>query len=159
MRKWPRFFVGYLFVRGLIVGACSFGLLCMSCRHSTPSANDVHHAAGVTADKVKHVGVYHEVRQGQTLWSIARTYGIGIQTLARVNQISDTAVLSPGQKLYVPGVTQPREIVSRCPCGKDTVKSVSEAKSLPGLLRPSQQLSTSKVAPITVTNKEALLER
>ena len=63
-----------------------------------------------------HLGVYHDVKQGQTLWSIARAYGVDVQTLARVNQISDTTALYAGQKLYVPGATQQREIVSRCPC-------------------------------------------
>jgi lipoprotein NlpD len=154
MGKWLRFFV-----RCLIGGACSFVLLCMSCRHNASSANDAYHTASVTADKMRHSGVYHEVKQGQTLWSIARAYGVDVQTLARVNQVSDTAALPTGQKLYVPGATRQREIVSRCPCGTETVKPVSDAKSFSGILRPSQRSSAAKVAPITVTIKEAFLER
>ena len=89
----------------------------MSCRHNASSANDAYHTVGVTADKMRHSAVYHEVKQGQTLWSIARAYGVNVQTLARVNQVSDTAALPVGQKLYIPGATRQREIVSRCPCG------------------------------------------
>ena len=154
MGKWPRFFV-----RCLIGGTCSFVLLGMSCRHNTSSANDAYHTVGVTADKMRHSGVYHEVKQGQTLWSIARAYGVDVQTLARANQVSDTAALPARQKLYVPGATRQREIVSRCPCGTETVKPVSDAKSFSGILRPSQRSSAAKVAPITVTTKEAFLER
>src|SRR5262245_7734078 len=98
MGKWPR-----LFVRCLMGGACFFVLLCMSCRHSASSTNDVHHTVDVTADKTRPSGIYHEVKQGQTLWSIARAYGVDVQTLARVNQVSDIAALPMGQKLYVPG--------------------------------------------------------
>ena len=134
-------------------------MLCLSCRHSAPSANDVHHAVGGTADKMRHSGVYHEVKQGQTLWSIARTYGIDVQTLARVNQVSDTAALAMGQRLYVPGATQQREIASRCPCGTETVKPMTDAKPFSSLLRPSPRSSASKPAPITITNKEAFLQR
>jgi len=108
---------------------------------------------------MRHSGIYHEVKQGQTLWSIARAYGVDVHTLARVNQVSDTAALPTGQKLYVPGATRQREIVSRCPCGTETVKPVSDAKSFSGILRPSQRSSAAKVAPITVTIKEAFLER
>ena len=154
MGKWPRSFVW-----PLTVGACALALLCMSCRHSAPSANDAHHAIGVTVDKKGHLGVYHEVKQGQTLWSIARTYGIDVQTLARVNQVSDTAALPAGQRLYVPGATQQRESVSRCPCGTETVKPTTDAKSFPGFLRSAQRSSASKPASVTITNKEAFLQR
>jgi murein DD-endopeptidase MepM/ murein hydrolase activator NlpD len=138
-------------------GACFFVLLCMSCRHSASSANDVHHAVDVTADKMRHSGVYHEVKQGQTLWSIARAYRVDVQTLARVNQVSDMAALPTGQKLYVPGATRQREIVSRCPCGTETVKPMPDAKSFSGILRPSQRSPVAKVAPNPATTKEAFL--
>jgi len=153
MGKCPR-----LFVRCLIGGICSFALLCLSCRHSS-SARDIHPAIGSTTAKIGHYGVYHEVRQGQTLWSIARAYGIDVQTLAQVNQVSDTTALSAGQKLYVPGATQPREIVSRCPCGKEAVKPAPSAKSFSEILRPSERSFIAKVLPTTVTTKEAFLER
>jgi len=131
----------------------------MSCSHSASPANDVRHAIGVTADKMSYSGVYHEVKQGQTLWGIAHAYGIDVQTLARENQVSDTTVLSTGQKLYVPRATPQREIVSRCPCGTETVNPASDAKTLAGILRPSQRSSTAKVVPITGATKEVFLER
>ena len=59
-----------------------------------------------------------------------RAYGVDVRTLARVNQIADTTALYVGQKLYVPGATQQREIVSRCPCGTETVKPSSSVKTL-----------------------------
>ena len=98
----------------------------------------------VPANKIEHPGVYHEVKQGQTLWSIARTYGVDVHTLARVNQVSDMAVLQVGQKLYVPGAIQQREIVSRCPCWTETVKPSSSVKILSEILRPAEGASQLK---------------
>lgn len=50
-------------------------------------------------------GTYHRVEQGQTLWSIARAYGIDPKTLARVNHLSEVGTLYVGQRLYIPGAT------------------------------------------------------
>ena len=154
MGEWPQ-----CFVRCLIGGACFVVLLSMGCRHSSLTARDVGTAKGVFANKLEHPGVYHEVKQGQTLWSIARAYGVDVRTLARVNQIADTTVLYAGQKLYVPGATQQREIVGRCPCGTETVKPSSGVKSLSEILHPAEGSSAAKAAHTVVTAKETALER
>jgi LysM repeat protein len=44
--------------------------------------------------------VYHEVKYGQTLWSIAITYGTTIKQIQQLNNLLDT-ILQPGQKLLV----------------------------------------------------------
>src|SRR5262245_14965405 len=101
MGEWLR-----LFVRYLIGGICFVVLFSMGCRHSSLSARGTEATKDVSANKVEHPGIYHEVKQGQTLWSIARAYGVDVRTLAQVNQIADTTALYMGQKLYVPGATQ-----------------------------------------------------
>jgi lipoprotein NlpD len=113
-----------------------------------------------TADKAGHAGIYHEVKHGQTLWSIARAYKADIQTLARVNHLSDTTVLEVGQKLYVPGATQQREIVSRCPCGTETSKPSNNTKPLTEIFRPAERPSGPKTSSTLASlPKEAPLER
>jgi len=147
--------------RCLIGGLCSLVLFCTSCRHAPPHASGVRTPVAAAMHTAEHSGAYHEVKQGQTLWSIARAYGVDVQTLTRVNKLSDTTVLYPGQKLYVPGATQQRDIVSRCrPCGMETPKPSSSPKRLTELLRPPAQSSAAKVAPIPVSlPKEAMLAR
>jgi lipoprotein NlpD len=113
----------------------------------------------VPANKAAYPGVYHEVKQGQTLWSIARVYGVDVRTLAQVNHISDTTALHVGQKLYVPGATQQREIVGRCPCGAETVKPSSSVKTLSQILRPTARSAAAKAAHTVVTAKETALQR
>jgi membrane-bound lytic murein transglycosylase D len=43
----------------------------------------------------------HRVRKGETLWSIARKYGVSYRTLMEENDLRKT-ILRPGQKLYIP---------------------------------------------------------
>ena len=154
MVEWLR-----LFVRCLIVGVCSVALLSMGCRHSSLTTSGMGTAKGVSTNKREHSGVYHEVKQGQTLWSIARAYGVDVQTLVRVNQVTNTTALYAGQKLYVPGATQQREIVSRCPCGTVAVKPSPSVKALSEILRPAEGSSAAKGAHTVVPAKETALER
>jgi len=44
---------------------------------------------------------YHEVRKGETLYGIARKYGISVEKLRRLNQITAKTAIRPGQKLLV----------------------------------------------------------
>lgn len=53
-------------------------------------------------------GVWHEVAAGQTLWRIARVYGVDMDELARANGIADPTALAVGQRLLVPGATATR---------------------------------------------------
>jgi len=55
-------------------------------------------------------GVYHTVREGQTLYRISRVYGVDERYLARINRIDDPALLPTGARLYIPGAAQVREV-------------------------------------------------
>jgi len=43
----------------------------------------------------------HQVRAGETLYSIARRYGLSVQDLRRLNALESGAYIHPGQKLVV----------------------------------------------------------
>jgi membrane-bound lytic murein transglycosylase D len=45
----------------------------------------------------------HRVKEGESLWSISRRYGMSVGALARMNHISTKALLRPGQRLQVAG--------------------------------------------------------
>jgi murein DD-endopeptidase MepM/ murein hydrolase activator NlpD len=45
---------------------------------------------------------YHKVARGQTVWRIARLYGMDVEELAGLNHIQDCAKLEAGQLLLIP---------------------------------------------------------
>lgn len=50
------------------------------------------------------VGVRHTVQAGETLWRIAKAYGVTVEDLAVANHLADSTKLAVGQDLFVPGV-------------------------------------------------------
>lgn len=48
-------------------------------------------------------GIYHEIRRGETLWRISKSYGIDIERLIMVNRLPDASRLEEGQLLFIPG--------------------------------------------------------
>ena len=55
-------------------------------------------------------GIYHTVKPGQTLYRIAATYEVDEGRLARINNIKDPTQLKVNQKVFIPGVTQLRNV-------------------------------------------------
>ncbi len=66
-------------------------------------------------------GAVHEVRRGETLWSIARDQGTTVDALRRANGLGRDTVLQPGQRLVVPGAL-PVHVVRR----GDTLWSIAQ---------------------------------
>jgi len=50
-------------------------------------------------------GIHHVVQPRQTLWRIARAYGLTVGELSGANGILDPTQLSVGQRLFIPGGT------------------------------------------------------
>lgn len=60
----------------------------------------------ITASSFDHViqtqeAVYHRVRSGENLSTIARRYGVRVSTLTRLNNISTNSILRVGQRLRI----------------------------------------------------------
>ena len=106
--------------RGLFAGALVLCLVAVGCagggntRHpvkSVPTTSASRPAS--TADgevSTAADGADHVVLRGQTLWRIARVYGVEIDELARANGISDTSSLETGQVLFVPGAARALDV-------------------------------------------------
>ena len=50
-------------------------------------------------------GIFHVVRKGQTLWRIARAYGVTVEELIAANKIEDARRIEIGQALFIPRAT------------------------------------------------------
>ena len=55
-------------------------------------------------------GVFHVVQSGQTLWRIARGYGVSVDAIVTANNIKDPASIEVGRALFVPGARATVEI-------------------------------------------------
>jgi LysM repeat protein len=64
---------------------------------------------GETGDQF--TGVYHTVEEGQTLWRIANTYDVDLETLQWVNDVEDVTDLRVGRILFIPGATNVMKVV------------------------------------------------
>ena len=51
-------------------------------------------------------GVYHVVQPGQNLYRISLTYGVKLETVARVNGIRDVGSIDVGQRIFIPGAAR-----------------------------------------------------
>jgi len=52
-------------------------------------------------DKLKKDIIYHSVKEGETLSSIAEKYNISLETILLANEISKTTKIRPNQKLII----------------------------------------------------------
>lgn len=102
-----------LCVRLLIVGFSLILMLggCFS-RHRIPPEKEQEPAYLETSSPsgTQTDGVYHTIGRGETLWRIAKTYGVDLQTLAELNNIDDPARIQAGQSVFIPGATVTRPI-------------------------------------------------
>ncbi len=73
-----------------------------------------------TSYHIKTRGVYHRVKGGETLWSIAKAYDIEVQELAEANNITDSNLIGRDSVLFIPDADQVID---------DVMSSVSEAQS------------------------------
>ncbi len=48
-------------------------------------------------------GVFHRIAPGQTVWRIARAYGVEVEALLSANALSDPTTVASGSMLFVPG--------------------------------------------------------
>jgi murein DD-endopeptidase MepM/ murein hydrolase activator NlpD len=94
-------------VATVALGLAAFGCAGHRAPVSPPSRPP---AADVAQDDDAEGGVLHVVEPGQTLWRIARAYGVPLEELARANGIADPSRVEAGRVLLVPGATHTLEV-------------------------------------------------
>ena len=69
------------------------------------------YGGGTTVQAPALQGSYHIVRRGETLWRIARSYGVNMDALAAANRVTNTNQIGTGQKLFIPLPTESRKFL------------------------------------------------
>jgi len=70
--------------------------------------------------------VVHVVTPGQTLYRIARAYGVDVDELMALNGIEDARRVAVGQQILIPGATEAREVPSATDAGVPEVEADRE---------------------------------
>jgi cell wall-associated NlpC family hydrolase len=91
---------------------------------AVPASRPAKVAAASPASRV--VARTHRVRAGDTLWGIARRYGTTPKRLAAMNRISETAILSLGRRLKVPGTVA---VTRRAPAASTSISRSPQASA------------------------------
>ena len=55
-------------------------------------------------------GVYHVVKPGETLWRIAKTYGVSLERIVDANRLKAHAEIEEGQKIFIPGAQSVKQV-------------------------------------------------
>lgn len=66
----------------------------------------------------KPKGVYHKVAKQESLWRIAKTYGVSLDEIVKANNIPNAAIIEENQLVFVPGAVEMLKVVLDKPDGK-----------------------------------------
>ena len=106
---------------------------------------------GCTVFPTKTKGVYHRVRSGETLWSIARAYDIKIQELAEANNITDPTLIGLDSVLFIPDANQVvDDVISSVRETGPSVKPLQSEQSeeKPQVLKPGKEKLPMNKVPV-----------
>ncbi|MBW2148844.1 MAG: LysM peptidoglycan-binding domain-containing M23 family metallopeptidase [Deltaproteobacteria bacterium] len=73
-------------------------------------------------------GVYHRVKPGETLWRICKTYGVDMQEVAEINDISDLSKIPAGRRIFIPGAKRVLKVDPKRVFGSKGRKKISLQK-------------------------------
>jgi murein DD-endopeptidase MepM/ murein hydrolase activator NlpD len=99
-------------------------------------------------------GVVHVVRRGETIYRIARAYGIDAADLLETNGIDDPRALAVGTELFVPGATRVVEIEASGNAGASQ-SPTANATSTPNANATATPSATASATPTRSTNPSA----
>jgi len=113
---------------------------------------------GITKSEKNH-GVYHQIKKGETLWSISHAYHVDLQDLAEINNITNPAGIAEGIIIFVPGADHvietpihagipPSSKEETKPAAKKPDKPVTELKKTPQPVAAASQAPKSEKASL-----------
>lgn len=59
----------------------------------------------------KPQGIYHKVSKQESLWRIAKTYGVTLDEIVKANHIPNAAVIEENQLILIPGAPEVKKII------------------------------------------------
>jgi lipoprotein NlpD len=91
-------------------------------------------------------GVYHRIKSGETLWSIAKAYKINVQDLAEVNNITDPNLIEIDSVIFIPDANQVIEdVMTSAGAAGAAGEDDQKGKGLSSLNLPKEEQKTENV--------------
>lgn len=105
--------------------------------------------------------IYHSVRSGESLSSIAARYGVSVSTILQNNRIANPNILRVGQTLTIPRTTQPpapapTRVVQPTPIRPATLPTEPPTRRQP---TPTQQPRDIYIPPVTAPSAVPTVEK
>lgn len=101
-------------------------------------------------------GVYHKVKMGETLWSIARAYQVSIQDLAEINNISDPNLIEVDNVIFIPDAERIIDDVVSLARRSEVPVRADEKQERNSLVKPlKEEVATSRVSTTPIGDKDS----
>lgn len=109
--------------------AAALALAAAGCAHHAPAPAAVPIPLSSPEPHVEPdlVGVTHVVKPGETLYRIAKGYGVPVEELMDVNDLTDPRQLTVGMELFVPGAARATELPPASGAGAAATAQLEEA--------------------------------
>jgi len=96
-------------------------------------------------------GVYHRIKSGETLWSVARAYKINVQYLAEANNITDPNLVERDSVIFIPDANQ---VIYDVMASIDTTETAGETVQTEKKTLPATSSKEEPKAARTAVKKE-----
>jgi lipoprotein NlpD len=104
-------------------------------------------------------GVYHRIKSGDTLWNVARAYGVNIQELAEVNNITDPNMIEVGSVVFIPDANQVVEdVMKQATSAETTVEKVQTERSITPAEAPKKEEKKAGRIPLKSKSERSSLK-
>ena len=102
---WPK---TALLVTGLLALSCSSGLEVVTKLEKQTDARiqELKERIDKLESSAFTFGQIHRVKEGESVASIARKYGVTPEAIVEANDLSDANLINVGQELLIPGVSE-----------------------------------------------------
>jgi lipoprotein NlpD len=113
-----------------------------------------HHTKTVRKTK----GVYHRVKAGDTLWSIAKAYNINVQDVAEANNITDPKLIGQNSIIFIPEANQVIDDVISSVSEKGSSVKTAQKEGKTSALKPGKEVTPVDKVPVKtedISSKDA----
>lgn len=103
---------------------------------AVPSAEVEHTVLEITLPpEAEASGVRHVVRRGETLFSIARQYGVTMGAIESANSLANASLIFAGQELVIPGADRPNRVQFASPISSVDILPLTLVEGQSGRVR------------------------